>query len=110
VDGVLRGVEAVIDKDLAGQLLARHIGATILAIATDIDHVMIGYGTASQRPLGRTTPGELRAYAAAGHFAGGSMGPKVEAAVRFVEAGGRRAVITSLEHIADGAGTIVEKE
>jgi carbamate kinase len=110
VDGVLRGVEAVIDKDLAGQLLARHIGATILAIATDIDHVMIGYGTASQRPLGRTTPGELRAYAAAGHFAGGSMGPKVEAAVRFVEAGGRRALITSLEHIADGAGTIVEKE
>jgi len=110
VDGVLRGVEAVIDKDLSGQLLARHIGATILAIATDIDHVMIGYGTASQRPVGRTTPGELRAYAAAGHFAGGSMGPKVEAAVRFVEAGGRRALITSLEHIADGAATIVEKE
>jgi carbamate kinase len=113
-NGALHGVEAVIDKDLGAQLLARRIGVTALVIATDIEHVMIGYGSPQARPVGRTTPSELRAHAEAGQFAGGSMGPKVEAAVRFVEAGGRRAVITSLAHIADavpgGAGTVIEAE
>jgi carbamate kinase len=112
-NGALRGVEAVIDKDLGAQLLACRIGAGALVIATDIEHVMIGYGSPLARPLARTTPAELRAYARQGHFANGNMGPKVEAAVRFVEAGGRRAVITSLDHIADAvrgeAGTVVEK-
>jgi carbamate kinase len=111
-NGTLRGVEAVIDKDLGAQLLARRIGVSALVIATDIEHVMVGYGSPLARPLTRTTPSELRAYARQGHFAGGSMGPKVEAAVRFVEAGGRRAVITSLDHIADAVrgdvGTLVE--
>jgi len=112
-DGRLCGVEAVIDKDLAAQLLARHVAATILVIATDVEHAMVGYGTPHERPIGRTTVAELRAYAAAGHFAGGSMGPKVEAAVRFVEAGGRRAAITSSELIGDAAsgkaGTVIEQ-
>jgi carbamate kinase len=62
---------------------------------------MVGFGTPTARPLGRVTPAELREHAADGEFARGSMGPKVEAALRFVEAGGSRAVITSLEHIAD---------
>jgi carbamate kinase len=109
-----RGVEAVIDKDLAAQALARHIGATTLVIATDVEHAMASYGTPEERPIERTTVAELRAYAAAGHFAGGSMGPKVEAAVRFIEAGGRRAAITSLACIGDAvrgrAGTLIEHE
>ncbi|MBA9006531.1 carbamate kinase [Actinomadura cellulosilytica] len=113
-DGALHGVEAVIDKDLAAALLAHRIGATVLVIATDVDHVMVGYGTPGQRPLLRTTPEELRALAAAGHFAEGSMGPKVEAALRFVAGGGRRAVITALDRIADAvhgnAGTIIEED
>jgi carbamate kinase len=112
-EGLLRGVDAVIDKDLAAQLLARHVKATTLIIATDVDHVMTGYGTSDERPIGRTTAAELRAYAAAGEFAGGSMGPKVEAAVRFIEAGGERAVITSLALIGDAvsgeAGTVIEQ-
>jgi carbamate kinase len=62
---------------------------------------MVDFGTPSQRPLGRVTAAELRELAAAGQFARGSMGPKVDAALRFLEAGGTRAVITTLEHIAD---------
>ena len=111
-EGRLRGVDAVIDKDLAAQMLARHVKAETLIIATDVDHVMTGYGTPSERPIGRTTVEELRAHAADGEFAGGSMGPKVEAAVRFIEAGGARAVITSLALIGDAvsgeAGTVIE--
>jgi carbamate kinase len=106
VGGALRGVEAVIDKDLTAALLARELGADTLLIATDVSNVMVDFGTPAQRPLGAVTTAELRAHAAAGQFARGSMGPKVEAAIRFVDAGdsaagGRRAVITSLEHISD---------
>jgi carbamate kinase len=97
----LRGIEAVIDKDLTAALLARDVGADTLVIATDVAHVMIDFGTPSARPLHRVTAAELRGHAAAGQFARGSMGPKVEAAVRFIDGGGSRAVITSLEHIAD---------
>ncbi|XVQ13785.1 carbamate kinase [Spirillospora sp. CA-255316] len=111
--GALRGVEAVVDKDLAAQLLARRLGADTLVIATDVEHAMAGYGTAAERPLRRTTAAELRALAAAGHFAGGSMGPKVEAVLRFTAAGGRRAAITSLDRITEAAqgkaGTIIEE-
>ncbi|MPQ99969.1 carbamate kinase [Modestobacter sp. I12A-02628] len=103
---VLRGVEAVVDKDLTAAVLARQLDAGVLVIATDVPHVMVDFDTPEARPLGAVTPDELRRHAARGQFARGSMGPKVEAALRFVEgpaAGGRRnrAVITSLEHIAD---------
>jgi len=112
-DGTVHGVEAVVDKDLAGRLLARQIGATTFVIATDVEHVMIGYGTIKARPLTRVTPAELAGHAAAGQFAQGSMGPKVAAACRFVADGGKRAVITSLDLIAEAvrgnAGTIVEE-
>ncbi len=102
----LRGVEAVIDKDLTAAILAREVDADTLVIATDVPNVMVDFGTPSARPLGRVTADELREHAAAGQFERGSMGPKVDAALRFVDAGGRRAVITSLEHIADAvAGT-----
>ncbi|WP_369140342.1 carbamate kinase [Modestobacter versicolor] len=97
----LRGVEAVIDKDLTAALLARELDADTLVIATDVAHVMVDFGTPSARPLGRVTAGELRDLAAAGQFTSGSMGPKVEAALRFLGAGGTRAVVTSLEHISD---------
>jgi carbamate kinase len=97
----LRGVEAVIDKDLTAAILAREVGADTLVIATDVANVMVDFGTPGARPLGRVTAAELRGHAAAGQFARGSMGPKVDAALRFVEGGGSRAVITSLEHIAD---------
>jgi carbamate kinase len=111
-DGTLRGVEAVIDKDLAAAVLGPAVGADVLVIATDVEHAILGFGTATARPIGRVSTGEMRAHAAAGEFASGSMGPKVEAAVRFVEAGGRRAVITSLEKIEDAvpgrAGTVVQ--
>lgn len=110
--GGLRGLEAVIDKDRAAAVLAADIGATTLVIATDVENAMVGYGTPAERPLGRVSADELRAHAAAGHFASGSMGPKVEAALRFIDAGGARAAITSLEFIADAvggkAGTVIE--
>ena len=113
-DGNLRGVEAVIDKDLSAALLAPVVGADVLVIATDVEHVLLGYGTPQQRPVSRATPAEMRAHAADNEFASGSMGPKVEAVVRFVENGGRRAVITSLDRIEDAvhgrAGTVVEEE
>jgi carbamate kinase len=76
-----------------------------------VEAVSLDFGGPAQRQLGPVTVTELRQYAAAGQFASGSMGPKVEAVCRFVEGGGRRAVITSLDRIADGvagrAGTIV---
>ena len=97
VDGhALRGVEAVIDKDLTAAILARDLDADTLIIATDVPQVMVGFGTPEARPLGRVTVSELREHAMAGQFARGSMSPKVDAALRFVERGGRRAVITSL--------------
>jgi carbamate kinase len=103
----LVGVEAVIDKDLASQLLAREVGADLYVMATDVDGVYTGWGTPEQHKLGRVTPGELRELP----FAAGSMGPKVEAAIRFVEATGGRAAIGGLheiEAIVDGdAGTQV---
>ncbi|MGV9774245.1 carbamate kinase [Streptosporangium sp. NPDC003464] len=112
--GRLTGVEAVIDKDLAAAVLARAVGATVLVIATDVPGAVVGFGTARARPLGPVTVAELRVLHAAGHFAGGSMGPKVEAALRFVEGGGGRAVITSLEGIGAAVGgqtgTVVRKE
>ncbi len=116
-DGSLRGVEAVIDKDLASVLLAREVGAHALVVATDVEHVLVGFGTPDERPLTSTTPRELRRLAAEGHFAAGSMGPKVEAACRFVEGGGDLAVITSLPRTSDAldgsapdAGTVVRPD
>ncbi|HEV8648286.1 MAG TPA: carbamate kinase [Actinomycetes bacterium] len=103
----LVGVEAVIDKDLASQLLAREVGADLFVMATDVDGVYAGWGTPEQRRLERVTPNELRKLA----FAAGSMAPKVEAAVRFVEGTGKQAAIGGLaeiEAIVDGnAGTRV---
>ncbi len=110
-EGVTRlsGVQAVIDKDLTAAVLARALDAELLVIATDVEHAVIGFGTSRAKPLDVVGPQQLRRYAAAGEFAGGSMGPKIEAVCRFVEATGHRAVITALdliaEAVADRAGT-----
>jgi carbamate kinase len=93
----LRGVEAVIDKDLAGALLATELDAEVFAILTDVRGVAVGFATPEERWLTDIAVGELRALAAEGEFRAGSMGPKVEAACRFVEATGRRAVIAALD-------------
>jgi carbamate kinase len=107
----LRGVEAVIDKDLGAALLARTVDADVLVIGTDVPGAVLRFGTPDAEPLGRVEVRRMRALAAEGHFGSGSMGPKVEAACRFVEDGGTRAVITDLDHILDGvtgeAGTVV---
>jgi carbamate kinase len=103
--GELCGVEAVIDKDLTAAVLAQQLGATTLIIATDVEAVIEGRGTAAARPIGEIPVASMRILANDGQFPAGSMGPKVEAACRFAESGGR-AIITSLHHIADAlAGT-----
>jgi len=111
-DGTVHGVEAVIDKDLTAAVLARALGADILVTATDVEHAEVGFGTPHARPLGRVSLEEMEGYAADGQFASGSMGPKVEAALRFVRGGGHRSVITALDRIADAVagevGTIIE--
>ena len=92
-----RGVEAVIDKDLASALLATELGADTLVLATDVEAVYDGYGTPQQSAIKRATPARLRR----GKFAAGSMGPKVEAVCRFVERTGGRGVIGSLDRLTD---------
>jgi carbamate kinase len=113
-DGVLRGVEAVVDKDLSAALLARSAAVDVLVIATDVEHVVLGWGTDEERPIESVAPEEMRTMQRDHDFASGSMGPKVEAALRFVEAGGSRSVITSLENIEQAvhgrAGTVIEAE
>ncbi len=90
--GMLHGVEAVVDKDLTAALLATRLGVETLVLLTDVDAVRTGYGTGAEQPIGLTTPEWLRRE----RFEPGSIGPKVEAACRFVEAGGARAAIGEL--------------
>ncbi len=101
--GDLTGIEAVIDKDRTAALLARELGATTLLIATDVEAVALDFGTPTQRWLRELTPAEARRLLAEGHFAAGSMGPKVEAAASFVENGppGVRAIICHLDRMTD---------
>ena len=110
ITGELRGVEAVIDKDLSASLLATALGADALVLLTDVDAVYVGWGTPKQQPLRETTPTELRSL----NLPAGSMGPKVEAICRFVDAGGRIGAIGALEQAADivrgDAGTVVRSQ
>jgi carbamate kinase len=110
-DGTLEGIEAVIDKDLTAALVAGHLGADRLVIATDVDSVVLGWGTPEAEPLGEVTAAEMRSIAADQGFAAGSMGPKVEAVTRFAERSGGTGIITSLERLAEAvngsAGTRV---
>ncbi len=100
-DGSLSGVEAVIDKDLGAALLAVLVDADVLVVATDVPQAVLRYGTPGAEPIGRVTLSQMQAYAAEGHFASGSMGPKVDAVCRFVQGTDLPGVITSLDRIVD---------
>ena len=93
------GVEAVIDKDLASALLAEVLGIDVMVVVTDVDGIFLDYGGPSQRLLRRMSATEGRRYLREGQFPAGSMGPKVEAVTRFVESGGKRAIVTSLKQM-----------
>jgi carbamate kinase len=105
----LTGTEAVIDKDLASELLAREVEADLFVIATDVDGVYLDWGKPTQRRIEWATPAEMRSY----NFPAGSMGPKVEAAVQFAEKTGKRVAIGALKDIekivAGEAGTNVSQ-
>jgi carbamate kinase len=107
----LRGVDAVIDKDRASALLASRLGCDLLVISTDTEHVCLNWGKPGERVLRRVTAPTLARHHAAGQFPPGSMGPKVESALRFIRAGGREVIITSFDRIANAvcgsAGTHV---
>ncbi|AKH97290.1 carbamate kinase [Halanaeroarchaeum sulfurireducens] len=109
--GQLRGVEAVIDKDRASALVADEIDATMLLLLTDVDAAYTDFGSADQAPIEEASVTELRELLADGEFAEGSMKPKVEAAIDFVESQGERAIITSTDVMDDAlagdAGTQV---
>ena len=97
----LVGVDAVIDKDFAAALIGQLVGATSLLLVTGVDQVLLDFGTPQQRAVDRMTVAEARGHLADGQFPPGSMGPKIQAAVQFIEGGGESAVVTSLERIAD---------
>jgi len=110
-DGTLRGIDAVIDKDLASSLLATALGVDTLVISTAVPGAFVDFGKPTQRMLERVTVAELKELHAQGHFGKGSMGPKVAAIIQFLERGGREAIITSPELLAEAvegrAGTHV---
>jgi carbamate kinase len=97
----LEGINAVIDKDLAAAILARDIGANELAILTGVEKVALDFAKPTQRWLDRMTVAEAKKYLAEGQFPAGSMGPKIRGAVNFLESGGERVIITSIELLAE---------
>jgi carbamate kinase len=111
VDGALHGVEAVIDKDLTGALLARLVAADVFVILTEVERVQTGFGTPKAKDIQTMTVARAKELLAAGEFPDGSMGPKVAAAADFVEHGGSRAVIGALDDAHDvvfgAAGTAI---
>ena len=97
----LKGVEAVIDKDLASSLLASNINADLLLISTNVEKVFLNYNKPEQKGIDRMTVKDAKKYLSEGHFPPGSMGPKIEAGIRFLEKGGKEVIITSPECIGD---------
>ena len=112
--GELHGVEAVIDKDRASALLAAELGVDWFVISTDTDYVYLNYKKPGQTPLTLVTAEEMKKHLLDGHFPPGNMGPKVESVLRFLESGGREAVITSFEHLCEAvmgsAGTHIVRD
>jgi carbamate kinase len=98
-DGDLRGIEAVIDKDFASSLLANSINADLLLISTAVEKVALNYNTPDEVWLDKMTVAEAKQYIAEGHFAPGSMLPKIQAIIKFLEAGGKQALITDPPNI-----------
>jgi carbamate kinase len=99
-DGNLRGVPAVIDKDYASALLAQSIDADLFLISTAVEHVYLNFGEENQKPIGEMTVAEAKQYIEEGHFAAGSMLPKIKAIVWFLEESGKKAIVTNPENIA----------
>jgi len=97
--GHLQGAAAVIDKDLATSLLARDLKADLLIISTAIEKVCLNFRKPDQKDIDRMTLAEAKRYLAEGHFAPGSMKPKVEAIIEFLESGGKQALITDPQHL-----------
>jgi carbamate kinase len=110
-DGTLEGVDAVIDKDYASAVLGNSIGAELLIIVTDINKVFLNFGTPEQKPIDTITVSEMEKYLHEEHFPYGSMGPKVSAAIKFIKGGGKKVVITSIEHafsaLKGSTGTVI---
>ena len=98
---MLHGVDAVIDKDFASSLLAAEIQADILIISTGVPKVYLNYGKPDVKPLDNVTLDELKQYVTENHFAPGSMLPKVQAVISFLEKGGKKAIITNPESLED---------
>jgi carbamate kinase len=100
-DGKIIGSEAVIDKDRSSALLASGLGVDLFIISTDADQVYLNYKKKHQKGLRTVTADELQKYADEGHFPAGSMGPKVQSAIRFIRNGGKEVIITSYEYLSD---------
>ena len=112
-DGRIVGSEAVIDKDRSSALLAASLGVDLFIISTDTDQVYINYKKPDQQGIPKASVEELRKHQASGQFPAGSMGPKVESAIRFIENGGKEVIITSYEYLTKAlegkAGTRITK-
>jgi len=109
--GALKGIDAVIDKDRAAAVMARDIEAQLLIILTSVEKIALDYSKPTQKNLDRLTLAEAEQYLADGHFPPGSMGPKIEAAVEFLKAGGKKVIISSIERayeaVNGNAGTTI---
>jgi carbamate kinase len=97
--GLFEGVEAVIDKDYVSSLIAREVKVDLFIILTGIERVFLDFGTPQQRPVETLTVGQAKEYLAQGQFPRGSMGPKIQAAIEYIEAGGKEVLITSASHL-----------
>jgi len=113
-DGRYVGVEAVVDKDLAAAMLATSIKEQLFVMATDVENVFVDFGKVTQRPLLKTTLSEIKKLYQKGQFPPGSMGPKILAAMRFLESGGEEVIICSIDRLVhsleEGSGTHIYKD
>ena len=113
-DGGLDGLEAVVDKDLAAERLAEAVGAELLLILTDVEHVYLNYNTPKQKPLKKISLKQLKKYYEEYEFPPGSMGPKILAAIRFLESGGKKVIVANIEKCWDSiqgkTGTLIVKK
>ena len=112
--GWLEGVDGVIDKDLASAVLARDVGASELIILTGVEHVALNFNKPDKTDLKRVTASEMETYMDQGQFPSGSMGPKIQAAINFIRAGGQKVIITSIDNalnaIENDSGTVIEPD
>jgi len=110
-DGQLVGVEAVVDKDKAGQKLAEIVNGNIFLVLTDVEYVYLNYNKPNQESIKKITIHEAEKYLKSGQFPPGSMAPKIEACIRFIKAGGEKAIITSPDHAIEAlngkTGTVI---